>query len=222
MAVSLLVFAGPTALFSFHPLAYTVFPFVIWAALRFGQPAATLMTFVASGMAIWGTVRGYGPFAAPSTHESLILVQVFMGVVAVTTLVLGAVTIERERAKEAARQSRDELHLTLEAARVGTWHWDQHTGKVCWSDNLEAIHGLAPGTFGGTFEAFLESVHPEDRDQVLQAILSALEAVKDYEIEYRRHQRCRLRQGPPGALPDDQQRGRPLPGPDRRGGDRHG
>src|SRR5262249_25738655 len=138
-----------------------------------------------SGLAIWGTVRGSGPFAAPTTHESLILVQFFMSVVAVTTLVLGAVTIERERAKEGARQSRDELQLTLEAARVGTWQWDQHSGKVCWSDNLEAIHGVAPGTFGGTFEAFLESVHPEDRDKVLQAILSALEAVKDYEVEYR-------------------------------------
>ena len=58
MAVSLLVFAGPTALFSFHPLASTVFPFVIWSALRFAQPAATRMTFVASSMAIWGTVGG--------------------------------------------------------------------------------------------------------------------------------------------------------------------
>jgi PAS domain S-box-containing protein len=108
-----------------------------------------------------------------------------MGVVAVTALVLGAVTIERERAKEAARQSRDELRLTLEATRVGTWNWDQRTGKVCWSDNLEAIAGLAPGTFGGTFEAFLDSVHPEDRDTVLQAIRSALEEVKECEIEYR-------------------------------------
>src|SRR5262249_28366543 len=122
---------------------------------------------------------------APTTHESLVLVQLFMGVVAVTTLVLGAVTIERERAKEAARESRDELHLTLEAARVGTWDWDQHSGRVRWSDNLEAIHGLGPGTFGGTFEAFLESVHPEDRNKVLQAIRSALEEVKDYQIEYR-------------------------------------
>jgi PAS domain S-box-containing protein len=185
VAVSLLVFAGPIAYFSFHPLAYTVFPFVIWAALRFGQPAVTLVTFLASGVAIWGTVGGHGPFAARTTQESLILLQIYMGVVAVTALVLSAVTIEREQAKEAARQSRDELHLTLEAARVGTWNWDQHTGKVCWSDNLEAIHGLAPGTFGGTFEAFLDGVHPMDRNQVLQALHRAVEEVKDYEIEYR-------------------------------------
>jgi PAS domain S-box-containing protein len=185
VAVSLLVFAGPIAHFSFHPLAYIVFPFAMWAALRFGQPAAALMTFVASSMAIWGTVRGHGPFAAPTTHESLILVQLFMGVVAVTTLVLSAITIERERAKEAARESRDELHLTLDAAGVGTWDWDQHSGKVIWSDNPEAIHGLVPRAFDGTFEAFLESVHPEDRDKVLQAFRSALAEVKDFEIEYR-------------------------------------
>jgi hypothetical protein len=58
VAVSLFVFAGPTALISFHPLASTVFPLVIWAALRFGQPAATRMTFGTSGMAIWATVGG--------------------------------------------------------------------------------------------------------------------------------------------------------------------
>ncbi|HEY7425298.1 MAG TPA: hypothetical protein VH682_13785 [Gemmataceae bacterium] len=57
--MSLFVFAGPTALFCFHPLAFTVFPLVIGAARRFGQPAATRMAFVASGMAIWGTADGY-------------------------------------------------------------------------------------------------------------------------------------------------------------------
>src|SRR5262249_134652 len=44
-----------------------------------------------------------GPFVAPTTHESLILVQVFMGVVAVTTLVLGAVTIELQRRNDLLR-----------------------------------------------------------------------------------------------------------------------
>jgi integral membrane sensor domain MASE1 len=78
-ALSLLVFTGPTALFSFQLLACTVFPFAIWAALRLGQPAATLTTFLASGIAVWGTVRGQGPFAAPTTHVGLIQVQLLHG-----------------------------------------------------------------------------------------------------------------------------------------------
>src|SRR5262249_32308960 len=60
VAVSLSVIAGPLALLSHPSLAYALFPFVIWAALRFGQPAATLATAVASALAIWGTVHGSG------------------------------------------------------------------------------------------------------------------------------------------------------------------
>jgi PAS domain S-box-containing protein len=188
VAVSLFVFVGRSAIIPSDPLAYTVFPFAIWAALRFGQPGATLATCVASITAIWGTVNGFGPFAASTNHESLISLQMFMGVVASTTLVLAAVTTERERAKEAARHSKDELDFTLEAARVGTWNWDKLTGRICWSDNLEALHGLAPGNFSGTFEAFLEGVHADDRDKVLKAIRIALSEGTAYEIDY--HSLC--------------------------------
>ncbi len=113
-AVCLLVFARLAALFTFPPLVYTVFPFVIWAALRLGQPGATLMTFVASSLAIWGTAGGRGPFAFPGTHESLILLLFFLGVVAVTTLVLAAVTAERERAKGALQQNYGLLSAVVE------------------------------------------------------------------------------------------------------------
>src|SRR5262245_47072638 len=115
VAVSLSVIAGPLALLSSHPaLAYALFPFVIWAALRFGQPPATLATAVASALAIWGTVHGYGPLNAPTIHESLILLQLFMGVVATTTLVLAAVTTERARADESLQQSYGLLRAVID------------------------------------------------------------------------------------------------------------
>ncbi|HEV8306648.1 MAG TPA: MASE1 domain-containing protein, partial [Methylomirabilota bacterium] len=98
VAVSLVVFAGPfTRITSSYPLEYVVFPFVMWAALRFGQLGTTTVTFVASAIAIWGTVNGFGPFAKGTTvHESLILLQIFMGVVAVSGLLLAAVMNERQ------------------------------------------------------------------------------------------------------------------------------
>jgi PAS domain S-box-containing protein len=105
VAMSLTVFAGTSALCSHPGVAYALFPFVIWAALRFGQPATTLATAVASAIAICGTVFGYGPFHLPTTHESLILLQLYMGVVATTGLVLGAVTTERARAEGSLQQS---------------------------------------------------------------------------------------------------------------------
>jgi signal transduction histidine kinase/integral membrane sensor domain MASE1/ActR/RegA family two-component response regulator len=85
-----------------HPLAYLIFPFVIWAALRFRQVGTTTVTFITSGIAIWETVNGRGPFATGNVDESLILLQLFMAVVAVTGLLLGAAIAEIQRAERRA------------------------------------------------------------------------------------------------------------------------
>jgi PAS domain S-box-containing protein len=73
----------------------------------------------------------------------------------------------------------------LEAGRMGVWDWDVRTGALAWSDNLEPIHGLTPGTFGGTIEAFRDLIHPEDRDSVLQAISRSLEEQSGFDVEFR-------------------------------------
>jgi integral membrane sensor domain MASE1 len=88
-----------------HPLEYVIFPFVIAAAVRLGPPATALVVFGASGLTIWNTLRGAGPFAGSEAHESLVLLQSFMGVLAATGLVLAAAIAERrtsERRRAAA------------------------------------------------------------------------------------------------------------------------
>jgi signal transduction histidine kinase len=87
--------------------AYVLFPPLIWAAVRFGQRGAVSAAFVASVIAVWGTVKGYGPFVEPTLHESLFEVQTFMGIVAATFLVFGASVSERRRAAEELRAARD-------------------------------------------------------------------------------------------------------------------
>jgi PAS domain S-box-containing protein len=78
-----------------------------------------------------------------------------------------------------------QLELAVEAGRMGTWEYTMRSGAVTWSSGLEAIHGLAPGSFPGTFEAFRNEIHPDDRDRVLQAIGDAVAARRDHHIEYR-------------------------------------
>jgi len=79
-----------------HPLEYVTFPFVIAAAVRGGQPVTALVVLAASIVTVWNTVLGSGPFAGPDMHESLVLLQVFMGVLAGTGLLLAAAIRERE------------------------------------------------------------------------------------------------------------------------------
>ena len=79
-----------------RPLQYIVFPFAILAAVRLGQPATSFVVFGASLVAIWNTVSGVGPFASPEVHESLILLQTFMGILAGTGLLLASAIAERQ------------------------------------------------------------------------------------------------------------------------------
>ena len=79
-----------------HPLEYVVFPFVIAAALRGGPPTTSLVVLAASAVTILNTARGAGPFADSRLDDSLLLLQVFMGVLAGTGLLLAAAMKERE------------------------------------------------------------------------------------------------------------------------------
>ncbi|HEX5010235.1 MAG TPA: MASE1 domain-containing protein [Planctomycetota bacterium] len=105
-ALSTLVFSGASGAGQVGPvLAYALFPFVIWAALRFGRRGTTAVTLLASGLAICGTVLGTGPFVLGGTHVSLMLLQMFMALVAVTGLVLAALDHQRDRVETELRES---------------------------------------------------------------------------------------------------------------------
>jgi signal transduction histidine kinase/integral membrane sensor domain MASE1/ActR/RegA family two-component response regulator len=96
-AVTALVFGdalGDT--FGRGPLHYVLFPLVIVAAVRYGQPCAALVVVTASVLTIVNTVRGVGPFSSADVRESLILLQTFMGVLAGTGLLLAAAMTERK------------------------------------------------------------------------------------------------------------------------------
>ncbi|MEX1253338.1 MAG: PAS domain S-box protein [Dehalococcoidia bacterium] len=91
---------------------------------------------------------------------------------------------ERKRADEELRESEERMRLAMVAGGMGTWDWNVLTGEVRWSESLEALHGLVPGTFAGTFEAFRADIHPEDREPLQASIKNALDT-GSYEIEYR-------------------------------------
>jgi len=83
---------------------YVVFPTLIWAALRFGPPGASLAVLVAASLTVWNTAHNAGPFVRTSITDSLLSTQLFLVTAALTSLILAAVTAERERAGEELRQ----------------------------------------------------------------------------------------------------------------------
>ena len=93
--------------------------------------------------------------------------------------------MERKRAEDALRESESRLQVAMAAGQMGAWEWNLATNRVTWSASLEAIHGLMPGTFGGSFEDFKRDIHAEDLELVLAQVEKTLATGGDYHVAYR-------------------------------------
>ena len=88
-AVGIPVLTGHLTPGSAYTSEYLVFPFIIWAALRFGHRETISTVVLISGIAMWGAIHNIGPFSVGTFNERLNMLVIFMGVVAVTALTLG-------------------------------------------------------------------------------------------------------------------------------------
>ena len=106
-----------------YPIHYLIFPAAIWAALRLGQQATATLVFGALVVTIVATLAGRGPFVISSVDANLMRVALFVAVVAVTGLFLGAATAERNRAErqraaDYAQLRRSEERLARQAEEL--------------------------------------------------------------------------------------------------------
>jgi len=86
-----------------YPLEFMVFPFVIWAALRFGAPGTAVASMVTAVVAVWGTTTAIWRYSPGEMGDRLMLLQIFMGIVSGTGLLLGAAVTERHAAQRRER-----------------------------------------------------------------------------------------------------------------------
>ncbi len=91
---------------------------------------------------------------------------------------------DRKRSEEALRLSEQRFRLAHQAARVGSFEWNIIDNINIWSVELEALYGLAPGEFDGTYEAWLARVHPDDRESAVAAVRSSMSSGR-LESEWR-------------------------------------
>ncbi|MGA2867538.1 MAG: MASE1 domain-containing protein [Verrucomicrobiota bacterium] len=97
-----------------YPLAYLPFPFLVWGALRFGQRGATTGTLVVSALAIYSLLRRTGPFMTGTEADSLMLIGSYIGILAVTNMLLAAAAAERRAAEQAMSESEKRFRAVVE------------------------------------------------------------------------------------------------------------
>lgn len=92
---------------------------------------------------------------------------------------------EQKQAEEALRLSEERLRLAQEAANAGAWEWNLRTDVNTWSDKLWALYGLEPNSTQATFDSWLQSIHPDDRNRVEQAVTKTAANGEELNVEWR-------------------------------------
>jgi diguanylate cyclase (GGDEF)-like protein len=113
LALAVALVAVATIVFSHRAaFAYVVVVLLLWIGLRFQQPGIAVAGLIASGIAIWATAHGSGPFVGGSEDAELLRAQLFLGVAMISGLVTSALNTERTRAVQRLQQLADHDPLT--------------------------------------------------------------------------------------------------------------
>lgn len=135
--------------------------------------------------------RWHGDLTIRRTAEETVLAAVTItpvhdaaGGVVGSIVALEDITEVRQAAAEAA-ESEQRLRLAHAAAELGTWHWTAADGSNVWDAQMYRIYGLEPGAFDGTWEAWVNSIHPDDRAETIATVTAAMEACSTYVLRHR-------------------------------------
>jgi PAS domain S-box-containing protein len=172
-AVGTLVFFGLVG----QPLTYLCLPPLVWAAFRLGRRETASATALLSGLATWGTVRGVGPFVDSPANEALLLLQAFLGTLAVMGILIAAVVAERKRDEAALAHLASIVEFSDDAIVSGTLE-----GVVTsWNEGAERLYGYsAAEALGRPISIIIPPDHPNELLRVL-ARLKRGEHVQPYE-----------------------------------------
>ena len=180
-------------------LEYLLLPVLIWAAFRFGQLGSTLAILVVSAIAVLGTVRGLGPFSEHTSNVSLLMLQTFIGVIAITTLLLEAVITQQQSTAEKLRaqtQSLLEYQQEIQDSKAALESQMQQmlllkrlTEEIRQSLNAHQIFAIAATQIGQAFDVNRCLIHTYSAGSTPQIFLvaeylqSGHQSISDWEVD---------------------------------------
>jgi PAS domain S-box-containing protein len=92
---------------------------------------------------------------------------------------------DRKRAEELLRENDARLRLALKAAKAGAWEWNLQTNENIWSEELWHVYGLEPHSTEPSYEAWLATVHLDDREKAAQTVQEAAASETELNVEWR-------------------------------------
>ena len=164
-------------------LFYTLVPFLLWSALRFGWLGVSTSLVIVSFLSIWGAVHGRGPFSNMVPLTNPLPLQMFLVFASITFMVLAAVAEQREEGLQVVRESEERFRLVSNTAPVMIW--TAGTDRLCTYLNQSWLNFTGRPLEEQLGNGWAEGVHLEDRNHCLDTYAQAFDKRQSFSLEYR-------------------------------------
>jgi PAS domain S-box-containing protein len=164
-------------------LLYSLVPFLLWAALRFGSTGVGTSATIIAMVSIWGVIHGHGPFTELNPIKSVTSLQLFLLFTTAPFMVLAALMEEHKQDAQVLRESEKRFRLMADSAP--SLIWMSGTDKLCNFFNQQWLEFTGRTMQQELGQGWTMGIHPEDLQRTLDTYAAAFNARVDFEMEYR-------------------------------------
>ncbi len=169
---------------SFRPaLLYTLVPFLLWSALRFGTTGVGTSASIIAILSIWGEIHERGPFTTLDPIHSVMSLQLFLLFSTLPFMVLAVLMEELKQEEQVLRESEKRFRLLADSAP--SLIWMSGTDKLCNFFNQRWLEFTGRTMAQEMGQGWTEGVHPSDFERCVSHYSASFDAREDFEMEYR-------------------------------------
>jgi PAS domain S-box-containing protein len=164
-------------------LLYSILPFLLWSALRFGLMGISTAMILVAFQSIWGAVQGRGPFTGSEPLSKVMSLQLFLFFAATPFMVLAVLTEENKRSEQALRESEQRFRLVADTAPALIWM--AGPDKRCTYFNKPWLDFAGRSMREELGNGWAEGVHSEDFQRCMDTYTQAFDRREEFRMEYR-------------------------------------